>query len=131
MYIPLPKLTPDGYRVLVLYISDEAKNSEAVPFSHFLKATFMSIDILAKLDSPTGIILVHDGKNMTMPFVAAAATEIPKLVLLGTVRMTFRFKNMKIIHVRRLQLFHCNAIKILSNIFTEKYTGTLSEYLFL
>ncbi len=87
MYVPLPKLTPDGYRVIVLYISDNARNVEPSPYSHFLKATLMTVDIMGKLDSPRGIIVVHDGKNMTMNFVAAAATEIHKQILLTAVCM--------------------------------------------
>ena len=45
----------------------------------------MSTDIMGKYDYPKGIIVVHDGKNISMEFVTSAATEIHKLVLLATV----------------------------------------------
>lgn len=87
MYVPLPKLTPDGYRVIVLYISDEARNMEPSPFSHFLKATFMTIDILGKFDYPKGVIIVNDGKNVTKKFVTTAASEFHKLIALTMVNI--------------------------------------------
>lgn len=92
MYIPLPKLTPDGYRVIMLYISVNAKNVELSPFDHFLKATLMTVDILGKYDFSKGVIVVHDGKNMTMQFVTAAASELYKLILLSTVCLPFLYK---------------------------------------
>lgn len=95
MYIPLPKLTPDGYRVIMLYISDDAKYTQLPPFNHFLKATLMSIDIMGKYDYPKGVIVVHDGKNISMEFVANAATEIHKLVLLAAVSKRTIFETSK------------------------------------
>lgn len=85
MYVPLPKLTLDGYRVIMLYISDDAKYTKLPPFNHFLKATLMSIDIMGKYDYPKGVIVVHDGRNISMEFVTNAATEIHKLILLAAV----------------------------------------------
>lgn len=80
------KLTPDGYRVVFLYLSDSVKTeTDSSTIEDFFKINQMTVDVMGKLDYPKGVIVVHDGKNITMPLVAAFSSYIQKLILLTQV----------------------------------------------
>lgn len=83
MYVPLPKLAPHGYRVVMLFLSDSLKTeTDFSSIPTFFKLNQMTLDVLGKLDYPKGVIIIHDGKNLSMPLIGAFSAHLQKLVLL-------------------------------------------------
>lgn len=90
LFIPLPKLTPEGYRVSLSRIrSPEIDNFE---FSDYVKVNFMSIDIrLSKLDMFKKEIFVFDLKDITMTLLTSMLPHMKKFVYCATVSILLLF----------------------------------------
>lgn len=88
LFIPLPKLTPEGYRVSLSRIrTPEIDNFE---FSDYVKVNFMSIDIrLSKLDMFKKEIFVFDLKDINMALLTAMLPSMKKFVYCATVSILF------------------------------------------
>ena len=86
MAVPLRKLTPDGYRVVMLYLSDTLKTKiNYPPLDYFFKLNQMTIELLGKFDYPKGVIVFFDEANVTMPLVVTFSSHLQKLILLAEV----------------------------------------------
>lgn len=90
LFIPLPKLTPEGYRVSLSRIRcPEIDNFE---FSDYVKVNFMSIDIrLSKLDMYKKEIFVFDLKDITMAHLTTMLPHMKKFVYCATVSILVLF----------------------------------------
>ncbi|XKL68338.1 hypothetical protein PGB90_003829 [Kerria lacca] len=85
-YIPLPKLTPDGYRVIIFRIFHH--NNESMPIAtDFMKALHMQLDLNFKQDRVKGAIFIYDFENLTMPFVILQLTVLKKALEVGLVEL--------------------------------------------
>lgn len=84
MYISLPKLTPEGYRITIFRIFEHDK--ENLPKGdEFIKAVQMLMDISLKKDRVKGLIVVYDFQNLDMTFVSLILSQLKKLMILSTV----------------------------------------------
>lgn len=90
LFIPLPKLTPEGYRVSLSRIrNQEVDNFE---FADYVKVNFMSIDIrLSKLDMFKKEIFIFDLKDITMAHLTSMLPHMKKFVYCATVSIPILF----------------------------------------
>ncbi|XP_065201053.1 retinol-binding protein pinta-like [Planococcus citri] len=94
MFVPLRKLTPDGYRVVMLYLSEEVKTAHHPSLDDFFKLNQMTIELMGKLDYPKGVIVIHDVANIAMPLVVSFSSHLQKLILLTEKAISVRYKKL-------------------------------------
>ncbi|XP_060850784.1 alpha-tocopherol transfer protein-like [Rhopalosiphum padi] len=98
LFIPLPKLTPEGYRISLSRIRcPEIDNFE---FADYVKVNFMSIDIrLSKLDMFKKEIFVFDLKDITMAHLTAMLPQMKKFVYCATTAYPLRIQEIHILNM--------------------------------
>ncbi len=81
----MPKLTSDGYRVVIFRIFQQ--NSENIPTpTEYMKAVQMELDLSVKEDYTRGTIMIYDYENTTMPLVVMQLTALKRIIDIGIVR---------------------------------------------
>jgi len=109
LFIPLPKLSSEGYRVSLSRIrTPEVDNFE---FADYVKVNFMSIDIrLSKLDMFKKEIFVFDLKDINMFLLTAMLPHMKKFVYCATVSIFYfylwNYKRLLWINVMNLNKHH-------------------------
>lgn len=83
-YIPVPKLTPDGYRVTVFHVPQTVKK-ESPSQEILLKGSQMPLDISLKVDKIRGLIVIFDLNNLSLSHVSVLFPNLKKMLSLQTV----------------------------------------------
>lgn len=83
-FIPMPKLTPNGYRVLLCYFY-EHKASDLPPGEKIIKGMQVVFDYSLMADQVRGLTLIYDGQNISMALVSTLLQTINKLLLVQNV----------------------------------------------
>ena len=83
-FTPLPKLTADGYRVVIFRIFD-AENSSLPSPDNIIKATQIGLDISLKYDKFRGVTLIYDLENASMAFISLVIPMLKKIFALTSV----------------------------------------------
>lgn len=84
LYIPMPKLTPEGYRVFVFRIFDSALASK-ISALHLLKSVQMLMELSMKQDKHKGVIVLVDMANPSLAFIQVGFKVLRKLLAIETV----------------------------------------------
>ncbi|XP_050441971.1 alpha-tocopherol transfer protein-like [Adelges cooleyi] len=134
MFIPLPKLTPEGYRISVnIFRTDD---TEHLSFSDQVKMSFMSFDLrLSKLDIYTKEIFVFDVNNMTMNHIAGVLPHLKHYFYCAFAAYPMRIHQVHIINMKTyatsLITFAKSLLKkkITERIFIHKSSEDLKEYI--
>lgn len=82
---PLPKLTPDGYRIFI-YRCLENENSHLSTPDQFMKMAFMNTIISMKGDLSRKLIFIHDFQKISMSLASTLFTSMTKYSTANTVR---------------------------------------------
>lgn len=72
----MPKLTPEGYRVLILAFRDNGPIPSTEDMVQMLDITLKT---LLKLDRNKSVILIYDFKSLTVNSMTAIAAAVPKI----------------------------------------------------
>ncbi|KAL4141451.1 hypothetical protein QTP88_004089 [Uroleucon formosanum] len=98
LFIPLPKLSSEGYRVSLSRIrTPEVDNFE---FADYVKVNFMSIDIrLSKLDMFKKEIFIFDLKDITMSLLTSMLPHMKKFVYCATTAYPLRIQEIHIVNM--------------------------------
>jgi len=87
MQVFLPKLSPQGYRIVVFRIFQKAK--ENIPQGEvFLKTIQMLMDVNLKEDKIRGLIILYDFENFDIIYVPMFLAQIKKFIHLATVLLS-------------------------------------------
>lgn len=81
-YIPTPKLTADGHRILIFRIFDEHNAPDP---DSFIKMSQICVDYSIKYDKIRGMIVIYDFGVMPMHYVTLMFSTLKKLFTLATV----------------------------------------------
>jgi len=85
MLLPLPKLTSDGYRIMLFRIFDG--HTDVPPADHILKCMQIVFDLNLKYDKVRGTTLIYDFKNASTSCISSLIAEFKKLVMVQNVRL--------------------------------------------
>lgn len=85
-FVPMPKLTPEGYRVSILRILDPSMHNRVHP-DDVIKLMFMSADLRLQIDDSPVDVFIYDMENYTMPVVSMMMANLRKFIIPGTVRI--------------------------------------------
>ncbi|VVC40270.1 Cellular retinaldehyde binding/alpha-tocopherol transport,CRAL/TRIO, N-terminal domain,CRAL-TRIO lipid [Cinara cedri] len=98
LFIPLPKLTPEGYRISLSRLrTSEVDNFE---FADYVKVNFMSIDIrVSKIDFFKKEIFIFDLDKFTMSHLAAILPQIKNFIYCATTAYPLRIQQVHIINM--------------------------------
>lgn len=83
-YVPLPKLTPEGYRVFVFRIFDSSLASK-ISALHILKSVQMLMEWSIKQDKHKGVIVLFDIENISVAYIRVGFKVLRKLLAIETV----------------------------------------------
>lgn len=86
--IPLPELTPEGYRI-VLFRIFEHSSSDVPNVDTFTKANQMIIDLLFRKERNSGLIMIYDFQHVSAAFVAVLLNNSKQFLTITTVSVTF------------------------------------------
>lgn len=84
LYVPLPKLTPEGYRVFVFRIFDSSLAS-TMSTLHLLKSVQMLMDWNMKQDKHKAAFVLFDVQNISLAFIRVGFKVMRKLLAIETV----------------------------------------------
>lgn len=89
-YVPMPKLTSDGYRIVIFRIFDPETTNLPTP-ENIMKATQIGLDISLKLDKFRGMTVIYDLENTSMTFISLLLPMLKKFFALGNVSLYHLF----------------------------------------
>lgn len=85
-YVPMPKLTPDGYRVVVFHIFEPF--GDYIPTENsILRANQIVLDLEMWMDQNRGCIILFNLENLSLHFVRLLVLILKKLFMLTTVNI--------------------------------------------
>lgn len=80
----MPKLTADGYRVVIFRIFDSENINLPTP-ENIMKATQIGLDISLRHDRFRGMTVIYDLENTSMTFISLLVPMLKKFFALGNV----------------------------------------------
>ncbi|XP_065226037.1 uncharacterized protein LOC135849496 isoform X2 [Planococcus citri] len=110
--IPIPKLTPEGHRIVIFKIFE--KGNSAPNGDLIIKATQIVSDYLMKVDKNRGLIVIMDYENINMNYITMMFSMIKQYITLVTITM-WKEKSTKLYTVLPKELL------------PEKYGGTYEK----
>ncbi|KAK7580475.1 hypothetical protein V9T40_001104 [Parthenolecanium corni] len=105
---PLPKLTPEGYRILIY---SSPKQSNIPKMSYILSAWQMQMEILLKSDISKGLILIGDSINFSISQSTLFLAEFKKILDILKKTSKTRYKDSYMINVTPALNTFFNATK--------------------
>lgn len=86
-FFAVPKLTPDGERVMIFYIR-EHENSDHMPNPmSLMKTAQMVFDVSLKTDKVKGVTMIYDFENISMAFFKTFFTALRIALAIQSVSM--------------------------------------------
>lgn len=76
--MPLPKLTAEGYRLLMWKIFDP-KLAQLLTPDQFIKMIYFNTDFILKADDSRKIVQIYDLENMSVSFAVTMAAAVRKM----------------------------------------------------
>lgn len=98
-YTPLPKLTRDGYRIVIFRIFESDNNTFPAP-DNIMKATQIGLDISLKYDKFRGMTVIYDLENASMAFVTLLIPMLKKLFALGNKVTPTHYNKFYVLHLK-------------------------------
>lgn len=84
MFLPCPKLTPDGHRVIISTVLEH--NKEDLPTGKsIIRGMQLIFDFCLKVDQVRGVTLVYDTKNVSMALVTVLLSTLNEYLLIQNV----------------------------------------------
>ncbi len=94
-YVPMPKLTPDGYRIVIFRIFDSERTNLPSP-ENIMKATQIGLDISLKHDRFRGMTVIYDLENSSMNFISLLVPMLKRFFALGNVSVTISKNSLRL-----------------------------------
>ncbi|XP_065226036.1 alpha-tocopherol transfer protein-like isoform X1 [Planococcus citri] len=95
--IPIPKLTPEGHRIVIFKIFE--KGNSAPNGDLIIKATQIVSDYLMKVDKNRGLIVIMDYENINMNYITMMFSMIKQYITLVTKATPYRYHKIYFVNI--------------------------------
>ncbi|XP_065226974.1 uncharacterized protein LOC135850141 [Planococcus citri] len=97
-FIPLPKLTPEGYRIFIFRISDAIKTGQPSN-EDFIRQTQLLFDYSMKVDKIRGAIFIYDFQNITLHLITTMFPIVKKFITLTVKSSPLRYHQIYLLNM--------------------------------
>uniref|UniRef100_A0A2S2QQE7 Alpha-tocopherol transfer protein-like n=1 Tax=Sipha flava TaxID=143950 RepID=A0A2S2QQE7_9HEMI len=123
IFIPLPKLTPEGHRISLSRLRDPS-GIDNYEFLDYVKVNFMSIDIrLSKLDMFKKETFIFDLKHFSLSLLTTVVPHVKKFIYCATTAYPLRIHQ---VHIVNMPTYAQSMVNMVLGILKKKIASRVS-----